>query len=70
MTDRVNDMSYTVSSMSGKMDALEPIQGYMGEMETSMKTLSLTNDMMRQEVAVMSRNVSRPMSAMNRMMPW
>ena len=70
MAERVDDMSHTVADMSEKMDALEPMVASMNDMRDSIQTLSVTNDLMRHDVAVMSHNISRPMNAMGRVMPW
>ena len=66
-------MALTLEDVSGKMDTLEildPMLVYMRGMDASMRTLTAETAGMRYEVTGMGRNIARPMSIMNKFMPW
>jgi uncharacterized protein YoxC len=69
----MEDMALTLEDVSGKMDTLEtldPMLVYMRGMDSSMRTLTAETAGMRYEVTGMGRNIARPMSIMNKFMPW
>ena len=69
----MENMDLTLEDVSGKMDTLQtldPMLVYMRGMDASMRQLTAETSGMRYEVTGMGRNISRPMSIMNRFMPW
>ena len=80
MTRRIDKISGTMVGMalsledvSGKMDTLEtldPMLVYIRGMDSSMRTMTAEMGGMRYEVTGMGRNITRPMSIMNKFMPW
>ena len=66
-------MALTLEDVSGKMDTLEtldPMLVYIRGMDSSMRTMTAEMGGMRYEVTGMGRNITRPMSIMNKFMPW
>ncbi|MCB1736250.1 MAG: hypothetical protein H6981_05050 [Gammaproteobacteria bacterium] len=73
MTGQVQSMAANMDHMAVKMDNvenLEPMLGELKNMNGTMRAMTVNVDMMRHDVAGMSSNVSRPMSIINKMMPW
>lgn len=73
MTSTVQGMSEDLTRISRKMDDLkhmDPIRIHMKRMDDSMKNMVITTDRMHQDMAMMSANISRPMSTLNKIMPW
>ena len=80
MTRRIDKISGTMEGMaltleddSGKMDTqdtLDPKLVYKRGIDSSMRTMTAEMGGMRYEVTGMGRNITRPMSIMNKFMPW
>ncbi|MCB1875922.1 MAG: hypothetical protein KDH88_08110 [Chromatiales bacterium] len=76
MTHQIQSMTGDIRDISGKLDSMEhmenlaPMLTRLERMDHSMQNIVISMDMMRQDMAMMSKNVSRPMSMLNRMMPW
>jgi hypothetical protein len=73
MTGEVQTMTSKVTYMSDQMDNMDYLRAMhdrMLAMDSSMRSLSATTDMIRHDMTRMSQNVSRPMSIMNTMLPW
>ncbi len=63
-------MVVTMNEMSRKLDTLEPMLMSMGEMDQSIRAITATNDAMRQQMAIMTHSVARPLTFMSQFMPW
>ncbi len=59
-----------ISAVSGKLDTLPPLLQNIAEMNHSMKVITMSTGAMSQDMNIMNRNVSRPMSFMNQIAPW
>ncbi len=70
MTANVRTMAVSVDSISRDVSALEPMLTSMETMDRAMQNMTLTTATMRDDMSVMNRNISRPMSFMNSFMPW
>lgn len=60
----------SVDSMEVHVRALEPMLTNMENMNESMRSMTFTTATMRDDIGIMNRSISRPMSFMNGMMPW
>ncbi len=69
MTASMEEVTETMKQVSTKLDTLEPMLAHVKYMDHSMRVITRSNDQMRHSVAVMSHNVSRPMSVINSFMP-
>lgn len=70
MNANVRAMTVSVESISRDVGALDPMLANMESMDRSMRTMTFSTSVMRDDMAVMNRNISRPMHFMNRFMPW
>jgi methyl-accepting chemotaxis protein len=70
MSANVRTMAVSVDSMSRDVATLEPILTSMQSMDQAIRTMTLTTGNMRDDMAVMNRNISRPMSFVNSFVPW
>ncbi len=73
MAANLDKMTGNVEHMANKMDGidtLKPMLVEINQMNGNMRAMTGNMDMMRHDIAVMTNNVSRPMSMMNNMMPW
>jgi hypothetical protein len=73
MTRRMDRMTNSIDDISVKMNALEtldPMLVSMRGMDSSMRTMTITGDQMRNEMTYMGRNIGRPLSKMNNFFPW
>lgn len=70
MTANVRTMAVGVDSMARDVSTLEPMLTSMQTMDHAMQNMTLTTATMRDDMSVMNRNISRPMSFMNWFMPW
>jgi hypothetical protein len=70
LSGNVRGMAYTMESISGKMDALAPMRTDIGSMDQSIKAITAATLSMHNDMAVLNRSISRPMSFMNSFMPW
>ncbi len=69
----MKNVSLRMSEMSAKMDALahmKSIDLQMAAMNKSIHVMTANMDRMRYDFSVMNRNVSRPLSMMNSVMPF
>ena len=66
----VRTMSVSVESMSRDVSTLEPMLTSMETMDKSIQAMTHTTFNMRNDMAVMNRSISRPMSFFNSFMPW
>lgn len=63
-------MVTTMDEMSRKLDTLEPMLASMSDMDRSIRAITATNDAMRQQMAIMTHSVARPLTFMSQFMPW
>jgi methyl-accepting chemotaxis protein len=70
MSANVRTMAVSVDSISRDVSTLEPMLTSMETMDQAMRNMTSTTAYMRDDMAVMNRSISRPMSFMNWFMPW
>jgi len=70
MSANVRTMAVSVQSIAQDVNTLEPILTSMEDMDQAVRAMTLTTATMRDDMAYMGRNISRPISFMNRFMPW
>ena len=77
LTGNIQTMAVDLSDISQKVSTLEPMLTNMDSMDRSIesmdraiRTITLTTQNMRGDMAILNQNVSRPMSFMNTFMPW
>jgi methyl-accepting chemotaxis protein len=66
----VRTMSVGVDSISRDVSTLEPMLTSMETMDKAIQSMTFTTAHMGSDMAVMNRNISRPMNFMNWFMPW
>jgi len=70
LTANIRTMAVSVEAINHKVGTLEPMLTSMDSMEKSVRGMTVTTGLMRGDVALMNRNIGRPMSFMNTFMPW
>jgi hypothetical protein len=70
MSANVRTMAVGVDSMARDVSTLEPMLTSIQTMDRSMQHMTLTTSNMSGDMAVMNRNIGRPMQFMNWFMPW
>jgi methyl-accepting chemotaxis protein len=70
MSANVRTMAVSVESISRDVTTLEPMLSSMEALDQSVQAMTYTTGYMSNDMAVMNRNISRPMSFMNWFMPW
>jgi uncharacterized protein YoxC len=74
LTANVRTMTVSVDSISRDVSTLEPMLTNMEQMDKSMQAITYSTYNMRNDMAVMNRNIgqgiARPMSFFNNFMPW
>ena len=70
MSANVRTMAVSVESISRDVSTLEPILASMEALDQSVQSMTYTTGYMSNDMAVMNRNISRPMNFMNWFMPW
>jgi hypothetical protein len=70
MSSNVRTMAVSVESISRDVSTLEPMLTSMETMDQAIQSMTFTTAHMRDDMAVMNRSISRPMTFMNRFMPW
>jgi hypothetical protein len=70
MSANVRTMAVGVESISRDVSTLEPMLTSMEEMDQAIQSITFTTAHMRDDMAIMNRSISRPMTFMNRFMPW
>jgi methyl-accepting chemotaxis protein len=66
----VRSMAVGVDSMARDVSTLEPMLTSMENLDRSVQGMTFTTSNMRDDMSIMNRNISRPMSFMNWFMPW
>jgi len=56
--------------MARDVSTLEPMLTSMESMDRAIQSLNFSTAVMRDDMSVLNRNVSRPMHFMNSFMPW
>ncbi len=77
MTADIKTMSSSLIDINRKVGTLEPMltninsmDQSMGSMDRAIQSITVSTHNMRGDMAIMNRNVSRPMSFMNTFLPW
>ena len=70
MSANVRSMAVGVDSMARDVSTLEPMLTSMETIDKALQHMTLTTATMRDDMNVMNRNISRPMSFFNAFMPW
>jgi methyl-accepting chemotaxis protein len=70
MSANVRTMAVSVESISRDVSTLEPMLTSMEAIDQSVQAMTYTTGHMSGDMAVMNRNISRPMNFMSRFMPW
>lgn len=70
MSANVRTLSVSVESISRDVNTLEPMLTSMQTMDQAIQSMTFTTAHMRDDMAVMNRSISRPMTFMNRFLPW
>ncbi len=70
MSANVRTMAVSVESISRDVSTLEPMLTSMETMDQAIQSMTFTTSHMRDDMAVINRSISRPMSFMNWFMPW
>jgi|APFre7841882724_1041349.scaffolds.fasta_scaffold104402_2 methyl-accepting chemotaxis protein len=70
MSANVRSMAVGVDSMARDVSTLEPMLTSMENLDRSVKGMTFTTANMRDDMSIMNRNISRPMSFFNSFMPW
>ena len=70
LSKSVGGMSVGVDSMARDVKTLNPMLTSMANMDQSMRDMTLNTTVMRDDMASLNRNISRPMRVMNSFMPW
>jgi len=70
MSANVRTMAVSVESISRDVSTLEPMLTSMEAIDQSVQSMTYTTGHMSSDMAVMNRNISRPMNFMNWIMPW
>jgi methyl-accepting chemotaxis protein len=70
MTANVRTMAVGVDSMARDVSTLEPMLTSMETIDKALQHMTLTTATMRDDMTIMNRNISRPMSFFNSFMPW
>ena len=79
LTEQVASMNGNVEVMANRMDSLETLEPMLAEirkldtsisrLDTSVANMSVTTDLIRHDMRVMTHNVAKPMSIMNKFIP-
>jgi len=70
MNASMRTMTASVESISRDVSTLEPMLTSLETMDRSMRNMTFSTATIRDDMAVMNRNIGRPMSFMNWFMPW
>jgi hypothetical protein len=70
ISNNVHKMASSVDAMETHVQTLEPMLANLNSMTDSLHSMTFTTATMRDDLGVMNRSISRPMSFMNSMMPW
>ena len=70
MSANVRTMAVGVESISRDVSTLEPMLTSMETMDEAIRSITFSTANMRDDMAIMNRSISRPMSFMNGFMPW
>lgn len=79
MTQQIASMTGYVETMSTRMESLQTLEPMLAEikqldvsiarLDTSVANMSVTTDLMRHDMRVMTHNIAKPMSMINRFIP-
>jgi hypothetical protein len=70
LTDNVGVMTQSINSIDDNVAILKPMLTNMQAIERSLGVMTMATHNMRGDMAQMNQSISRPMSFMNKVMPW
>jgi len=70
MNTDVQTMAVSIESISQNVDVLKPMLASIEGVEQSIQSMTFTTANMQGDMADMNRSIGRPMTFMNRFMPW
>lgn len=70
LSSNIRTMTGSVETISQDVSTLQPMLINMDSMDESTRAMSEAMFDLRNDMSVMNKNISRPMSTMNRFMPW
>jgi len=70
MNTDVRTMAVSIESISQNVDVLKPMLASIEGVEQSIQSMTFTTANMQGDMADMNRSIGRPMTFMNRFMPW
>ncbi|AGA90973.1 hypothetical protein Thimo_2226 [Thioflavicoccus mobilis 8321] len=70
MNTDMRALTVSVDSISQDVATLEPMLTSLETMDRSMRNMTFSTSSIRDDMAVMNRNISQPMQFMNWVMPW
>ena len=70
LTANIRTMAVSVESINTKVGTLEPMLANIDSMDRAMRSMTLATHYIGNDMAVMNRQISRPMSFFNGFLPW
>ncbi len=70
LTANVRTMAVSVESINTKVSTLEPMLANIDSMDRAMRSMTFATHNIGSDMAVMNRQISRPMSFFNGFLPW
>ncbi len=70
LSNNVRTMAVSVESISRDVSTLEPMLTSMETMDQAIRSMTFSTANMRDDMSVMNRSISRPMTFVNWFMPW
>ena len=70
LSNNVRTMAVSVESISRDVSTLEPMLTSMEAMDQAVRSMTFSTANMRDDMSVMNRSISRPMTFVNWFMPW
>jgi uncharacterized protein YoxC len=70
LTANVRTMAVSVESINTKVSTLEPMLANIDSMDRAMRSMTFATHNIGNDMAVMNRQISRPMSFFNGFLPW
>jgi uncharacterized protein YoxC len=69
MTQHVEKMTGSIETLSPMLTELQGLDNSVANLNQSVANMTITTDMIRRDMGVMTHNVARPMSIMNKFLP-
>ncbi len=70
LTTNVRTMAVSVESINTKVSTLEPMLANIDSMDRAMRSMTFATHNIGNDMAVMNRQITRPMSFFNGFLPW